>query len=108
MRKLLLGLVAVTAVAAPVALVSAPANADAGSPGCVTRAEFKKVDTRGRDASTRTQVTRIFGTHGKVQYRGSGGVGVEYRTCAGDSTWSYVDVDFDNGKAWFKWMYISY
>jgi hypothetical protein len=72
------------------------------SPGCVSRAEFRQV----KDGMTQAKVHRIFGTRGKVNYSGSGGVGREYVTCAGDE-WSYVEVDF-NPRVWWKWMYISY
>jgi len=106
MKKILVGLAATATIAAPIA-ITAPAQANPGSPGCVTRAEFKRVDTNGRDASTRTQVTRMFGTRGRITSTGSGGTSVEYKTCAGDPMWSYADVNFDNGKAWFKWIYIS-
>jgi hypothetical protein len=106
MKKILLGLAALVAIVAPLTLIATPAEANPGSPGCVTRAEFKRIDVNGRDAHTRTQVTRIFGARGHVTQFGSSGTTVEYNPCAGNS-YSYVDVDFDNGKAWFKWMYVD-
>jgi hypothetical protein len=109
MRKTLTAAAALAAIVTPAAAVLATtgtAHADAGSPGCVTRAEFRKVDTHGRDAWTRDHVTRVFGTRGHVTSSGSGGTSVEYATCAGDE-WSYAEVDFDNHRAWFKWIYVS-
>ena len=106
-KKFLVSLAATAAIAAPTSLVATPAEANPGSPGCVTRVEFKRIDTNGRDAHTRDQVTRIFGTRGRITSTGSGGTSVEYKTCAGDPMWSYASVDFQHRKAWFKWIYIS-
>lgn len=107
LKRLILALTATLALAAPLAIAAAPAHAAPGSRGCVTHAEFKKVVTHGRGAWTRAQVTREFGTSGHVTNYGSGGTDVEYRTCAGDPDWSYAEVDFEHGRAWFKWIYIS-
>jgi hypothetical protein len=102
-------LTAAAALAAPLALtIAAAAPADADTPGCVSRAEFRRIDTKGPDAHTRPQVTRIFDTRGHITSTGSGGTDVEYRTCAGDPDWSYAEVDFEHRHAWFKWIYISY
>lgn len=43
MKKFLLGLVATTAVAAPLALVSAPAHATDSASPCITRSEYHQV-----------------------------------------------------------------
>src|SRR4051812_9538878 len=100
------GVALIAAVTASTAVTST-AHADPGSPGCVTRAEFKQVDVHGRDAWTRRHVAHEFATPGHVTSTGSGGTSVEYPTCAGDPDWSYAEVDFEGGRAWFKWIYIS-
>ena len=106
MKRYLGALVALLCVAAPIALVAAPAQADAGSPGCVTRAESRQVDAKGRDAWTRQHVTREFGTAGRAQRFGGGNVAVLYPTCGGG--WSYfAEVDFHNSRATYKY-YPSY
>jgi hypothetical protein len=60
MRKMLISLAAAAAVATPIA-VTAPAQAYAGTPGCVTKAEYNSV-TKGM---TQTQVAKRFGTSAK-------------------------------------------
>lgn len=108
LRTALATAVAASTLAVVVPITLAPAaSADRGSPGCVTRNEFRRVDTNGGDAWNRDKVTRVFGTRGRVDSYGSGGTSVDYRTCAGDPDWSYAEVDFDNGRAWWKWIYIS-
>ena len=107
-RRIALGLAASAVVATPVLVVNESANANPGSPGCVTRAEFRKIDTNGWDATSRARVTAIFGTRGHVTSYGSGGTEVEYEPCAGDPDYSWVDVDFEHGRAWFKWMSVIY
>ena len=61
MRRFLLGLMAIVALIGGTALFSAPAQADRGSPTCVTRAEYRQVH-RGM---TKASVDREFGIHGK-------------------------------------------
>ena len=77
------------------------------TPGCVSGTEFRAI----KDGMTMSRVHYIFGTSGWVTNRGSGGIGREYETCAGDPDWSYADVDYEwrNGayRVWFKWLYIS-
>lgn len=72
------------------------------TPGCVSRTEFRAV----KDGMTQARVHSIFGTAGRVEHIGSGGVGREYNTCTGNE-WSYVSVDY-NPRVWFKWQYIDY
>ncbi len=98
----------ICAVALSVGLLTAvPATAMADTPGCVTRAEHRKV----KDGMTLSQVRRIYDARGRLENIGSGGMSREYRTCAGDS-WSYASVDFERKggawRVWFKWIYISY
>lgn len=106
MRKLLLSLTAVAAVATPLVTVSAPAQAYAGTPGCVTRTEFRAV-THGM---TQLQVARKFGSYmhpywGMTTYTYTGDYGNDidrqYRVCnAAGRPMSYWDgevtVDFES------------
>ncbi len=85
MRRFLLGLMAIVALIGGTALFSAPAQADRGSPTCVTRAEYRQVH-RGM---TKASVDREFGIHGK-RFAGatSGGYRSEvwsYQTCSRNS-----------------------
>lgn len=73
----------------------APASAD--TPGCVTRAEFQRVD-RGM---LNRRVHRIFDTDGRLSSSSRGGGGDswrEYRVCRswGSPRWSDVSINFDN------------
>jgi len=107
-KRGLAAIAASSAVAAgAIVATGTAANAIPGTPGCVTRAEFRRV----HDGMTRSTVTAKFGTGGHITHEswGSGGhnVTVEYRTCAGDPAWSYAEVDFTNNHEWFKWIYIS-
>ena len=61
MKRILLGLAASAAVAAPLALVTTPADAATNTP-CMTRAEFARIHT----GMTVTQVKRIVGSAGSV------------------------------------------
>ena len=81
MRRAILALVTLGAVAVPVTAIAPAANADAGSPTCVTRAEYRQVNK----GMTKAAVDREFGIHGKRQAGAtSGGYRSEvwsYRTC---------------------------
>ena len=66
------------AVIAPLALWAAPASADPGTPGCVTRAEYGQV----RKGMTKAAVDAEFGTRGTRQ---SGATSGGYRS----EVWSY-------------------
>jgi len=59
MRKCILPLVALAAIASPIALTAAPASANAGSTGCVTRTEFRDVQRGMRAASSRSMATTM-------------------------------------------------
>lgn len=102
MKKLLVLIAAILAVSAPIAITAAPAQAKAGSPGCVTRAEYRQVDVKGRDAWTRKHVTREFGARGDASGQIGTGTAVLYKTCRGG--WSYfAEVDFNHGRATWKY-----
>jgi len=76
--------------------VMTPAQAD--SPGCVTRAEYRAVDK----GMLKSKVHRIFDTNGKRLYINHGQVtneGREYRVCRHPRRGgSYVQVQYDNYK----------
>ena len=76
MKKIVLALAAVTAVAAPAALVAAPANA-APARGCVTKAEWSHVH-RGL---TRSDVLARTGTYGQTTKVGPGYSIAVYTRC---------------------------
>lgn len=103
MRNVLLGLVATAAVAAPLVLAAASAQADPGSPGCATRAEYSKV----KKGMSPERVARIFGTNGKVSYSCIGtsvfSLSREYKPCQPYTEWSHVEVDFDKNRRSAPW-----
>jgi hypothetical protein len=107
MKQALVALATSAAIVVPTAVVTAAPAAAGYTPGCVDRAEFRKV----KDGMTKAKVHEIFDTRGKRMSIGSGGESREYRTCSGDS-WSYVSVDYERNRGawrvWFKWQYISY
>src|SRR5881275_356286 len=76
MKKILLALAAITAVAAPAALLAAPANA-ASSTGCVTKAEW----SHSHRGLTRTDVLARTGTWGHTNTPGYGYTIVSYDRC---------------------------
>jgi hypothetical protein len=82
MRKLLLGLVAVLTVAAPVALIAAPANADPGSPKCMTLREWRKVK-EGQSQAEVKRITGITGKKSRTSHYSDGTIdfSVEYSQC---------------------------
>jgi hypothetical protein len=81
-----------TVAAVPVLIDPGAANADAGSRGCVTRAEYKAV----KKGWTKTRVDQRFGTKGHKQAGAtSGGFSSSvwtYKTC---SQFSAVAVSYD-------------
>lgn len=84
------------AVALAAGLVAAgPAQAANRTPGCVTRAEFRKVG----DGDYKYSVRKAFGTRGRQVYASYGGRGVgnyeirEYRAC---TPHGYVQVTYRN------------
>jgi len=78
MRKSILSLVALTTILCPIALTAAPASANPGSPGCVTRTEYRQV----HKGMTPGQVSRKFGMRG---HRDAGASSGGYRS----EVWSY-------------------
>lgn len=103
MKKTLIGLVTAAAVLSPI--LSVP-SAQADTPGCVTRREFRRVDTSGRDAWTRKHVARVFDTKGHVVSVGGNQITVSYHTCAGIPSLSFALVLFRHHRAWFKQLHI--
>ena len=117
MRKLLHGLVATTAVAAPLALAAAPSHAvpatsaatfrtfeNPAKPCCspvVTRAEFNSIV----QGMTVQQVIDRFDNHGRFSYRGYGSMGRTWTR-----TWSdgvVVDVGFRWNAQRERWVMSS-
>lgn len=111
MRKFILALTAVATVAAPVALTAAPAQAYAGTPGCVSLTEYRSIS----DGMTQRQVANRFGTKahpywGKVTFTWNSDyskeVDREFKRCskAGKplSIWEHggVEVDFEVESDW--------
>lgn len=103
MKQILIGLITAAAVLSPT--LSVP-SAQADTPGCVTRHEFRRVDTSGGDAWTRKHVRRVFDTRGHVVSVGGNQVTLHYRTCAGIPTLSYAVVIYRHHRAWFKLLHI--
>ncbi len=77
-RSLILGIIAAACLIAGITLAVTPANADPGSPTCVTRAEYRQV----HKGMTKAAVTREFGIRG---HRDAGATSGGYRT----EIWSY-------------------
>jgi hypothetical protein len=91
LKRFILGLVATTAVAAPLAVIStAPANA-AGNPPCITRAEFRKI----HNGMSLTQVRRIVGGTGRVSLSSPPIVIRDFKTC---TAWHVSNVSFWSGR----------
>ena len=87
MKKLLIAAAAIAAVAAPISLAAAPANADTGSPKCMTLSEWRKIKTN--NTMSRPQVKRIVGydgRKGRVSHYSDGTIDfyVDYRLCGKD------------------------
>jgi len=74
MKTVLVGLAAAAALATPLA-VAAPANAD--TPGCVSRVEFRQV----HQGMTKARVQSIFDTKGFFVTGGGGGYVKGYKQC---------------------------
>lgn len=103
MKIILLGLVLIAAVLTANQPVL-PAQAD--TPGCVTRHEYRRVDTSGSDAWTRRHVARVFDTRGHVVSIGSNQITLHYHTCAGVPALSFAAVIYRYHRAWFKFLHI--
>ena len=92
MKKLILGVVAATFVAAPIALSAGPASAD--TPRCVTLKEYRQV----HQGMTRARVHRIFDVRGESAGGGAGGYTLWYPSCrsvraGGGDIGAYVTYD---------------
>lgn len=85
-KKTLAAVAAAGIVAAPLAVVS-PAEAD--SPGCVTRAEFRGV----KKGWHRDRVTARFDTAGRIDFQSGNYVSREYRACR-NPRYSSISVTF--------------
>jgi len=87
MRKFLLLLTALAAVAVPSLAVTAPANADAGSPTCITKAEWRKVH-QGMSRARVQQITGVWGhiTSSADYANGTRDIDVDYRQCRANGT----------------------
>ena len=110
MKKSLLGLVATAAIAAPITLVATPAQADAGSPKCMTLREWRKI--KDNDTMSRAKVRQITGIYGKVTNRayysdGTAEFDVDYRQCLRSGrpapAYNTVWLSFDNYH--YSWDY---
>jgi len=92
-RKIAIEVVALAAIAAPLALVATPAEAASSAvPACATRAEFNRVRV-GMPVS-RTQA--IIGGPGRVTIAGSFMSQRQWKVCG--SAWSYVTLTFLQGR----------
>jgi hypothetical protein len=106
MRKILAILVALAAMlAGGVALNPSPSSANPGSPQCITKAEWKRLE----EGMTRNKVKRITGIWGKTydsyDYRsGAREISVKYRQCLGNGKpsrgWDFVFVAYSNVRVW--------
>ena len=111
MKKLIAPVVVAAAVLGGTALVATPAQAYAGTPGCVTNREYRAV----HDGMTQRQVANLFGTRarpywGKVTFNWdsdySKEIDREYKRCSSTgrplSTWEHgrVEVDFEDEADW--------
>ena len=105
MKKFLVAVATLPAVGVPTLAVATPAHADAGSPKCVTKAEWRKIKT----GMTRAKVKRITGIAGKVApysplIYGDGwskDVDIEYRQCKPNGkpapgSWNTVTMSYEN------------
>ncbi len=103
MRKTMTTVLSVFALlGGSVALTAAPAQADRGSPKCMTKAEWRKIDT----GMSRARVKKIVGINGRVEYRtdysdGTISKDVYYRQCRANGkpargSWNTVWLSYDN------------
>ncbi len=93
--RIIVGVAAAVAALVGVAAVAAPQSASAaGTPGCVSKAEYRQV----HKGMTPNQVRRIFGAAGKMSssanFDGYRYVSREYRPC--NSRYGMVYVSFSN------------
>jgi hypothetical protein len=102
MRKFLIAAATLLAVAAPVAVVAAPADAAVRSPKCMTKTEWRTLS----EGMTRAQVHTATGIWGKQTYRtdysdGEIDLDYDYRQCNRygkpvPGSWNTVSINFDN------------
>lgn len=93
MKKFIAAAALAVTTSAPLVALAPAAHADAGSPGCVTKAEYRKV----KKGMTPTQVKNRFGTNGKItstfNFDGYRSLTREYKACG--SKYGSVMVSFD-------------
>jgi hypothetical protein len=107
MNKRIIGIVmAIMAAIGLATIVAVPANAAAGTPGCVTRAEYKQIKTVDQSSPawhrskgmTPSQVHTITGAWGNVNYNSDysdfAHQGREYRMCGVDYYDGSLNLDF--------------
>jgi hypothetical protein len=92
MRNLLVGLTATLFVAAPLAVIAAPAEANTP---CASRAEFRQIHV----GQTVRKTQAIIGSRGKVTVAGSFLSQRQWRVCGSSYSWvtlTYVQGRLDN------------
>jgi len=110
--RTILGVTATAGIAVGAAVLAAPAQAS-GTPGCVSKSEYRHI----HNGQTQAQVQRIVGAKGKVisqfHSRYASSVYREFKMCHA-SQWSSVDVTFStpgldgrvpvkvDSKAWYR------
>jgi hypothetical protein len=97
LKRTLTALAAAIIVAAPSAVVS---PAEAGTPGCVTKREFRAV----KKGWHRDRVHNRFDASGRIVSQGGGYVTREYRSCT-DPRWSYISISYDSQRLDYKSAY---
>jgi hypothetical protein len=92
LRKFLITLTALAAVATPLALTATPAEAAAVNPPCASRAEFNRIRVGMPVRTTQS----IIGSPGKVSMAGSFFSQRQWRVCG--SAYSWVTLTYMNGR----------
>lgn len=95
MRRLALAATALVAVAAPIAVVAAPASA-AYNPPCATRAEFRAIHT----GQSLTKVASIVGSRGRVSMSSPYVVIRQWKTCG--NPYGNMTIGFSGGRVQSK------
>ena len=93
---------ALVAIATPITLAAAPANANVGSPKCMSKTEWSQIKV----GQSRTKVTQIVGNAGRVTWSSIDGDGwskdidVDFRQCKANgqpaATYSTIYMAFSN------------
>jgi hypothetical protein len=102
MKKIILALTVLVGLAAPVTLTATAAEANPGSPNCMTVAEWRKVH-KGMSRAKVKRITGIWGNQTGTTLWGGGdkSVDVDYKQCRRNGTpapgsWNTVYISFDN------------